>query len=572
MAKVSSEEIYIFTTRLIFSAFVASPFWWANTVLPLSTSRNISLLLAVFTTTLPERIWKNLPLFSSVSWRIITFMLLAFIPLLVPLSTTRQHPIMAGFYAITGMALLGACLTYRQPRATAKLAMAILGCLLALLVSNLSAGIILKILEKPPTQSRPTATPVVETPYPTELPPPTKAQLTPAATLQSKSDPLPTPTPEPDRPIAGFGYMDFIQDGGEAEWTHLTGYGPRINSRIHAYMYDTEGNTIYDTIVDFNSKGMRGPEVTYGKPDNVYRILIIGDSFVEAIQVDYDDTFYALLQRELDKHGTAERRYEVLAIGRTGWGTLHEYIYYHVEGYKLNAELVILMFYINDVADNYPIFFSPDINNTNYEFIFADDTVRIVDTNQQSLPPNSARRLYNALPAPLQKTSLARLFVRLGDPPIPVMTPGGVMTRVHPQYYIYVTKPVMEGYPEAWKRTEQGLRLLATEIDKNGGQFAVVPIFLGSEMVQNISGWFPALVEGWQWDIDLPEKSLALILNDLPAQLVSTRPTYEAYAEGVGGEVYNLLYLPGDGHFNKLGHQLTKEVIYNWLVMQGIVE
>jgi hypothetical protein len=39
----------------------------------------------------------------------------------------------------------------------------------------------------------------------------------------------------------------------------------------------------------------------------------------------------------------------------------------------------------------------------------------------------------------------------------------------------------------------------------------------------------------------------------------------------VDGEVYNLLYLPEDGHFNALGHQLTYEAIYNWLVDTDVV-
>jgi hypothetical protein len=49
------------------------------------------------------------------------------------------------------------------------------------------------------------------------------------------------------------------------------------------------------------------------------------------------------------------------------------------------------------------------------------------------------------------------------------------------------------------------------------------------------------------------------------------RPYFEAYAEEVDGEVYNLLYLPEDGHFNELGHELTYEAVYGWLVEAGVV-
>jgi lysophospholipase L1-like esterase len=410
---------------------------------------------------------------------------------------------------------------------------------------------------------------IVNSPTPILEPTSTVAPISISEATQSPIPP--TTTPEPTRPIAGFGYLEWLEDNGEAAWTHLTAYGPRINSVAHASMYDVDGNIVYDNIIEYNGKGYRGPEATYEKPEDVYRILIMGDSFVEALQVPYEQTFQAQLQAQLSQHDTPERRHEVVAMGRTGWGTMHEATYYQVEGYKYNADLVILMFYINDVADNLPRVFYPNINNTNYDFVINEGQVQILDTNQQVLPPNNGRLLYNALHWRLRETNLAKLFIRLADPPIPIVTPGGVMTRVHPQFYIYVTEPEVEGYSEAWQRTADLLHLLTTDVQNDGAQFAVVPIFLGSEMVNNVSNWFPDLTEGWQWDDGLPEQRLAEILADTPAQLWPVRPTFEAYADSVDGEVYNLLYLPEDGHFNALGHQLTYEAIYNWLVDTDVV-
>jgi hypothetical protein len=218
------------------------------------------------------------------------------------------------------------------------------------------------------------------------------------------------------------------------------------------------------------------------------------------------------------------------------------------------------------------MFFYPDINNTNYEFVFENNTVRVVDTNREPLPINQSRQLYNALPGFLQQTQLARLLVRLGDPPRDVMTPGGVMKRMHPQFCIYVTSPEVEGYDEGWKRTEHGLEILSHEINQNGGQFAVVSIFPGKELVDSLPGWFPELTQGWQWDANLPDEHLATILGKIPASLIRTRPTYEAYAQEVGTPVHRLLFIQGDGHFNDLGHQMTEKVLFEWLINQGIVK
>jgi hypothetical protein len=229
------------------------------------------------------------------------------------------------------------------------------------------------------------------------------------------------------------------------------------------------------------------------------------------------------------------------------------------------------MFYINDVADNFPRFFYPNVNNTNYDFVIEEDNIQILDTNEEPLPPNRPRLLYNALPEFLKRRNLARLLIRLADPPIPTQTPGGVMTRVHPQFYIYVAEPLVEGYDVGWERTADTLNILAKSVEENGSQLAVAPIFLGEEMVTNVSNWFPELTEGWQWDAGLPDERLGEILAGSGAWLWPVRPYFEAYAEEVDGEVYNLLYLPEDGHFNELGHELTYEAVYGWLFEAGVV-
>ncbi len=565
--------------RILFAALLAAPFLWVNGVLEISQLWTGLVWIGVLLTAVPPSLLQKVKLTPKMA-RLFPFMLLIVIGIVGGRTAVQFHTSLIIFFVVTQLILLALSFIYQQPSAAGNLALAMFSLLFTLFIANIGAGIVLAQLDQaqvtpppPPTpEPVPTETPISNSQSPNTTPTNTPPPPKPTATLDPDITPSPTPIPESTRPIAGFGYLEWVEDNGEAEWTHLTAYGPRVNSVAHASMYDVEGNIVYDTLVEYNGKGYRGPEAAYEKPEDVYRILIVGDSFVEAIQVDYEQTFQALLQEQLNRHNTADRRYEVVAMGRTGWGTMHEATYYQVEGYKYNADLVILMFYINDVADNLPRVFYPGINNTNYDFVINEGRVQILDTNAQPLPPNNGRILYNALHWRLRETNLAKLYVRLSDPPIPVVTPGGVMTRVHPQFYIYVTEPEVEGYPEGWQRTGELLQRMADDVQADGGEFAVVPIFLGSEMVGNVSSWFPELVEGWQWDDGLPEKQLDAILDDDAVYLWPTRPQFEAYADDVDGQVYNLFYLPEDGHFNALGHQVTYEAIYNHLLENNIVD
>lgn len=568
-----------FAVHTLFAALIAIPVIWVNGVLDLSaawdTAAVAAVVLAVLPAALPESVRARISRPAEYAGRALVFALLAGVPWLLTATTAGQYPATATFFALTVAALFGASLLYSQPDSLRKLAMIAFGLVISAVMMEIIAGVVLREIEDSDREGRPqvAAPPLDANPRPLLPDSLVLARAAATATPTPEPDPQPDPPPDPpvERPIAGYGYMDIIEDGGEAEWGHLTGYGPRVNSVVRAYMVDAGGELVYDTTVRFNGKGSRGPELSYDKPDDVYRILIIGDSFVEALQVAYEDTFYARLQDRLAAYATPGQRFEVVATGRTGWGTLQEYLYYHHEGYKYNADLVILLFYINDVADNYPSFFYPGINNTNFDYVIDGDRVQIVDKNKQPLPPNVPRKLYNALPDLLRRSNLARLYVRLGDPPDPVLTPGGVMTRVHPQFYIYVTEPEPEGYDTGWERTAHALELLARETHANGSDLAVVPVFIGAEFIQNVSGWFPELVAGWQWDDSLPEQRLAAILDDLPADLVPTRPVYEAYAQEAGQTVYDLIFLPEDRHFNARGHALTAETILGYLQQRGIV-
>ncbi len=101
-----------------------------------------------------------------------------------------------------------------------------------------------------------------------------------------------------------------------------------------------------------NSLGLRDYEIPYEKPENSKRILILGDSFMEALQVEIDSGFPKLLQTYI---GGALPWHSIKTInaGRGGMGTAEEYLWYVTEGVKYHPDLVLLAFSVgNDLRDN----------------------------------------------------------------------------------------------------------------------------------------------------------------------------------------------------------------------------
>ena len=83
----------------------------------------------------------------------------------------------------------------------------------------------------------------------------------------------------------------------------------------HRALYRREEFTVETR---FNALGFRGPEFAVPKPEGTFRILALGDSFTEGLQVEEEDLFTTRIERAL--RGTTPR-VEVLNLGVSGMGT-----------------------------------------------------------------------------------------------------------------------------------------------------------------------------------------------------------------------------------------------------------
>ena len=82
------------------------------------------------------------------------------------------------------------------------------------------------------------------------------------------------------------------------------------NARVHN---KKEGSAL----LQVNSEGYLGPVYTKKKNNQTFRIVLIGDSFVEGIQVAEKYHFRSVMEKELNSSNT-EFKYEVLNFGRSG--------------------------------------------------------------------------------------------------------------------------------------------------------------------------------------------------------------------------------------------------------------
>jgi len=103
---------------------------------------------------------------------------------------------------------------------------------------------------------------------------------------------------------------------------------------------------------EINPKGLRDYEYGYEKDAGTFRILVLGDSFCEAIGLPLEEAFHKRLEKKLNDKVKGPK-VEVINTGVSGFGTDNELLFCIHEGYKYDPDLVLLVFNVgNDISDN----------------------------------------------------------------------------------------------------------------------------------------------------------------------------------------------------------------------------
>jgi len=123
-----------------------------------------------------------------------------------------------------------------------------------------------------------------------------------------------------------------------------------VNRPFARFTYARQGE--YSIDVTYNAWGFRGPIPDPNPVGNVMRILLIGDSQTEGLQVRYEETYGAVLQRVLERLAPGQR-FEVVNLGVSAYGTHQEVLTLRRYGARVRPCWVVLGFYPgNDLSDN----------------------------------------------------------------------------------------------------------------------------------------------------------------------------------------------------------------------------
>jgi len=324
----------------------------------------------------------------------------------------------------------------------------------------------------------------------------------------------------------------------------------------------------YSAYIKINSRGLRGQEYDYHKEAGVFRILMLGDSFTAALQVDEAETFSALLARHLNEESAYEE-VEVINAGVVGYGTANQRLYFLDEGYKYQPDLVILAFFAgNDISDNInpphyklengalvpiPARYGADIGTPPWaqEGSFFRNVRNSLYTHSRLYSVTIELLAFSIIK---RFPSLTHLLASTGlvEATRPVMNAGNIYAFLRPS-------------AEAWAMTEALLLALTNDVAAHNSQLLVV--ILPDETEVDPQKWatifesYPDLFSAQPADRPTPTGQLSQFLQDHDIPHLSLLPALKAHQAQTNQSLYYRL----DGHWKPAGHQVAAETIYRYL-------
>ncbi len=348
-----------------------------------------------------------------------------------------------------------------------------------------------------------------------------------------------------------------------------TGYTHLPNRTL---MHDSEGHAI----VRINSLGFRDSETTLEKPPGVFRIAMLGDSYVEARQVAIEDAVTEQLESRLNNDSPIAC--EVLNFGMNGFSTAQEHQRLEHFVIPFDPDLVILSITCtNDIRDNHPSlsriarpFLLP---NKNGELVLDDSFRTGDDRNRDLRSPDS--RLWRAVTWIASNVRLAglatealRTVMQRERATSPVADLAQFYTGTERDLNIFNPNPP-DDWAQAWPVTQAILLDMKSRCDLRGIPF--IAVIQGS--TQQVC---PAARDHFRkirpdLDCDYPERRLSSFLATNNIIHISLADPFLQQHRRTGEHLHGFKR-PGIGHWNEKGHQLAAQIIHDFLIEQNLLD
>ncbi len=338
--------------------------------------------------------------------------------------------------------------------------------------------------------------------------------------------------------------------------------------------WQTREGRVYVTT---NEHGQRDHPRPIPKPADTFRVAVLGDSYAEALQVEINQTFWSVAERQLNAaQALPEQRVEFMNFGVSGYGTAQEYLTLHERVWQFEPDLILLAFLpYNDVRNN-----SRDLEPETYRPFYRLDGDQLrLDTSAmdaaagpQTFRNSKSIRLKHFLIKHVRLCGLIYEFRerRRQAAAAAAAQTGTKATEVGLDDQVY-TLPTPE-WQQAWEVTERLIVRMQQEAAAHDAAFAVMVVTAAAQVDPDPERTANYAARLGVDNLSAPEtrvQALA-IKHSFPVTRLTERMqdyarTHQRYLHGFENTQL------GTGHWNVTGHRVAGESLAEDWIANGIL-
>ena len=317
------------------------------------------------------------------------------------------------------------------------------------------------------------------------------------------------------------------------------GWVKRPNSSAHRKTGE------YDVTFTINALGLRDdPMDSPKKPAGVYRVLVLGDSFVQGYTVERANLFVDILESWWKAEG---RNVDVINAGTEGYSTDQEVLWFLEHGKEFSPDLVILCPYENDLYwDSQP----------KYD--------RYPKPRFEASGEVEQRELVDPGPPPfLSKLAVGKILLLVAHPP-ELFSPGG--GKKLPMEWVCYFKNDPPPMTEVKDRTRGALLALKKHCKEIGSELQVALIPNKACVEEAAKATLDKQIAAAGGSADTPVDTFAALCKDVDIPAIDPRAKF---LEDVKTAKEGHLYYQKDWHLNPEGNRAFARVIHEELDKRG---
>lgn len=308
-----------------------------------------------------------------------------------------------------------------------------------------------------------------------------------------------------------------------------------------------------------NQAGFRDRDHTLAKPADTLRIVVLGDSYVEAAQVDQSETFWAVLESELQRCPTWRgRTVEVLAFGVSGWGTAQELLALRHYALAYQPDLVLLAFLSgNDVRNNLR---DLEPEQVRPYFTLRDEEL-VLDDSFLTHPSfvRSQSRWVRAKVALINHSRLLQLVQKIRNRRAMARASSNPRAGLDDEIF---AEPPNDTWRRAWDVTERLIGEMQQDVRQHGARFCLATVTNGIDVhpdVQTRAAYAKRLGIA---DFGYAERRLQALGERLNFPVIALSEPMRRHAEREREYLHGFSNtILGEGHWNAAGHRLAGRLI-----------